>query len=83
MLPFIVVEIIDIVVNLIVAHKVVEFNITDYVKRVVLLNSINFISAIIIGGVFYYYLQPSGFINLALFCICLIVTLAFPLALSL
>ena len=83
LLPFIAVEIIDIIVNLIVAHKVVGFNIADYVKRVVLLNTINIISAIIIGGLFCYYMQPSGFIMLALYCLCLVAALAFPLGLSL
>lgn len=76
MLTFVLVEVVDIVVNSIVAQKEIDFDIKQYLKTVVVRNIFNTIVLGIISIVFYLFLNPSGFFLYTAFCVLLLVLIA-------
>lgn len=60
MLTFVIVEVIDIAVNLIIAKKEVSFDIIRYLKTVILPNIFNAVALLLIGYLFYLFLEPTS-----------------------
>lgn len=75
MLTFVLVEVVDIVVNSIVAKREIEFDIKQYLKKVVIRNINNLFVLAIVSLVFYRFLTPSGFLYTA-FCVLMLVLIS-------
>ena len=60
MLTFVIVEVIDIAVNLIIAKKEVSFDIIRYLKIVILPNIFNAVAFLLIGYLFYSFLESAS-----------------------
>ena len=62
MLTFVLVEFVDIAVNSIVAKKEIGFDISQYIKSVVVRNLLNTFALAFVSLVFYLYINPTGFL---------------------
>ena len=77
MLTFVIVELIDITVNLIVCHKVIQFDVNMYFRKVVIPNIINTIIYIFIGYLFFELCSTTNMIVTISFMAVMVIIAAF------
>lgn len=77
MLTFVIVEIVDIAVNLIIAQKEVSFDIKSYLTNVIFPNIYNAVALFLIGFLFYILLEPTSLLSTLVYIIILVLVSAF------